>query len=168
MTSVPGAPVLTMSFDIEGRNFKASGEASGRIKRTLEQVGLDWNVVRRAAVVLYEAEMNIVIHAHRGVLRAEISPQKVVIVADDEGPGIPDVSLAMKRGFSTAPAEIREMGFGAGLGLPNIEKHSDQMSIETEVGRGTKVVAVIMVPGVAPDVTPPDVTPPGATQADAT
>jgi serine/threonine-protein kinase RsbT len=151
-----------MSFDIAGRNFKASGEASGRIKRTLEQVGLDWSVVRRAAVVLYEAEMNIVIHAHRGVLRAEITPQNVIVTADDEGPGIPDVSLAMKEGFSTASAEIREMGFGAGMGLPNIKKHSDHMSIETEVGKGTRVVAVILVPGGVPAVTRP-----GTTRADA-
>ncbi|MEW6032445.1 MAG: ATP-binding protein [Bacillota bacterium] len=135
-----------MSFSVEGRDFKASGEPSRRIKRTLEQIGLDWSVVRRASVVFYEAEMNIVIHARRGTLRAEISPGRVVMVAEDEGPGIPDVALAMREGFSTAPAEIREMGFGAGMGLPNIKKHSDSMEIETEVGKGTRVVAVINVP----------------------
>jgi len=139
--------VLTLSFDIEGRDFKASGGASSRIKRTLEQVGFDWIVIRRAAVVLYEAEMNIVIHARRGKLIAEISPSSVTITADDEGPGIPDISLAMKEGYSTAPEEIRLMGFGAGMGLPNIQKHSDRLDIKSEVGRGTRLVAVIEVPG---------------------
>ncbi len=138
-------PVLQMSFHVEGRDFKASGEASGRIKRTLEQVGFDWSLTRRAAVVLYEAEMNIVIHAWRGTLAVTISPEKVIIVADDEGPGIPDVALAMKEGFSTAPDEIREMGFGAGMGLPNILKHSDHMEITTEVGKGTRLEAVLLV-----------------------
>jgi serine/threonine-protein kinase RsbT len=142
----PTSPVLTLSFKIEGRDFKASGEASGRIKRTLEQVGLGWSIVRRAAVVLYEAEMNIVIHAWRGVLRADISPEQVIVFAEDEGPGIADVGLAMKEGFSTAPAEIREMGFGAGMGLPNIKKHSDHLEIKSVVGQGTNLTAVIIVP----------------------
>jgi len=146
MTPEPSSPVLSLSFNIEGRDFKASGEASGRIKRTLEQVGLDWNVIRRTAIVLYEAEMNIVIHAWRGVLKAEITPAKVTVVAEDEGPGIADISLAMTEGFSTAPAEIREMGFGAGLGLPNIKKHASQLDIQSEVGKGTRLVAVILVP----------------------
>lgn len=145
----PTSPVLTLSFKIEGRDFKASGEASARIKRTLEQVGLGWDVIRRAAIVLYEAEMNIVIHAWRGLLRADISPDRIVITAEDEGPGIADLSLAMKEGFSTAPAEIREMGFGAGLGLPNIKKHSDHLEIASEVGAGTRLTAIIIVPVAA-------------------
>jgi len=143
-------PVLSLSFNVEGRDFKASGEASNRIKRTLEHVGLDWNVIRRAAVVLYEAEMNIVVHAWRGVLRAEITPSRVTIIAEDEGPGIADIALAMTEGFSTAPAEIREMGFGAGMGLPNIKKHSDELHIDSEVGKGTRLVAVINVPQAQP------------------
>ncbi len=153
----PSSPVLTLSFNIEGRDFKASGEASGRIKRTLEQVGLDWSLVRRAAVVLYEAEMNIVIHARRGVLTAEIRPDQVIVTAEDEGPGIPDIPLAMTEGYSTAPAEIREMGFGAGMGLPNIKRHSDAMDIQTEVGKGTRLVAVIRVPaaGICGGLTTP-------------
>ncbi len=146
MTAEPSSPVLSLSFNIVGRDFKASGEASGRIKRTLEHVGLDWSVIRRTAVVLYEAEMNIVIHAWRGVLKAEITPAKVTVIAEDEGPGISDISLAMTEGFSTAPAEIREMGFGAGMGLPNIKKHSDQLDIQSEVGKGTRLIAVISVP----------------------
>jgi len=150
-SSGAGGHVLKLSFDIEGRDFKASGGASSRIKRTLEQIGLDWTVIRRAAVVLYEAEMNIVIHARRGKLIAEISPSSVTIIADDEGPGIPDVPLAMREGYSTAPEEIRLMGFGAGMGLPNIQKHSDRMEIETEVGKGTRLVAVIDVPNSGSD-----------------
>lgn len=148
MASKPerGTPALVMSFDIEGRDFKASGEASSRIKRTLEQVGLDWSVIRRAVVVSYEAEMNIVIHAKRGVLKAEIDPARVMVTAEDEGPGIPDVNLAMREGFSTAPAEIREMGFGSGMGLPNIKRNSDSLAVESEVGRGTRLVATIVVP----------------------
>lgn len=141
----PSQPVLTLSFNIEGRDFKASGEASSRIKRTLEQVGLDWGVIRRAAVVLYEAEMNIVIHAYRGVLTAEIRPDQVIITAEDEGPGIPDIPLAMTKGYSTAPEEIRLMGFGAGMGLPNIKRHSSRLDLTTKVGTGTRLVAVINV-----------------------
>lgn len=146
MSRETASRALTLSFDIQGRDFKASGEASSRIKRTLEQIGLDWSVIRRAAIVLYEAEMNIVIHAQRGKLTAEIRPTRVTIVADDEGPGIPDVALAMKEGFSTAPAEIREMGFGAGMGLPNIKNHSDDLDISSVMGKGTRLTAVIAVP----------------------
>ncbi len=152
MEPASSSPTLSLSFGIQGRDFKASGEPSGRIKRTMEQVGLDYSIIRRAAVVLYEAEMNIVIHAWRGVLSAEITPSRITVVAEDEGPGIPDISLAMTEGFSTAPAEIREMGFGAGMGLPNIKRHSDHLDIQSEVGKGTRLTATIDVPsaGIVP------------------
>jgi len=93
--------------------------------------------VRRVTVAAFEAEMNIVIHAHRGQLRISISPEKIVVVAEDEGPGIPNIELAMQEGYSTAPPRIREMGFGAGMGLPNIKRCADVLEIRSEVGRGT-------------------------------
>ncbi|MGI9950976.1 ATP-binding protein [Moorellaceae bacterium AZ2] len=103
----------------------------------MQQVGFPPELVRRVTVAAFEAEMNIVIHAHRGELRVSISPDKIVVVAEDEGPGIPDIELAMREGYSTAPPRIREMGFGAGMGLPNIKRCADALEIRSELGRGT-------------------------------
>ncbi|NPV69136.1 MAG: anti-sigma regulatory factor [Firmicutes bacterium] len=120
-------------------DFQSAGTGASRIKRTLQEIGLDHSIVRCCAVCAYEAEMNIVIHAWRGILRARISPEAVEIVAEDEGPGIRDIVLAMQEGYSTAPPHIREMGFGAGMGLPNMKRCSDEMSVESEPGIGTTV-----------------------------
>lgn len=139
-----GTPArLRLEFEVVGRDFAAAGNAATRIKRALEHVGFSARAVRRASITAYEAEMNIVIHARRGFLRACITPEAVAITASDEGPGIPDIELAMQEGYSTAPEDIREMGFGAGLGLPNMRKCSDRFTIESEVGRGTTVRAII-------------------------
>ncbi|MDI3534084.1 MAG: hypothetical protein PWQ82_449 [Thermosediminibacterales bacterium] len=135
--------LLKMSFDIEGNNFNAAGAASSEIKRKLKQIGLNSDVVRRAAVSAYEAEMNIVIHAYKGVLTVTVSPGEINILAEDEGPGIADIELAMKEGYSTASDDVREMGFGAGMGLPNMKKCSDKFEIKTELGVGTKVSMTI-------------------------
>lgn len=143
MTSADDSGALTLVCDVAGRDFFAAGEAAARIKRTLQQIGMGPGVVRRATIVAYEAEMNIVIHARHGTLTAIIRPDRVELVAADEGPGIPDVDLAMTEGFSTAPDEIRELGFGAGMGLPNIQRNSDQLKIDTVVGHGTTVTAII-------------------------
>nr|WP_297198927.1 ATP-binding protein [Thermanaeromonas sp.] len=103
----------------------------------MQQVGFPPELVRRVTIAAFEAEMNIIIHAYRGELKVDILPEKIVVIAEDEGPGIPDIELAMQEGYSTAPPEVREMGFGAGMGLPNIKRCSDRLEIKSEVGRGT-------------------------------
>ncbi|MEW6244238.1 MAG: anti-sigma regulatory factor [Bacillota bacterium] len=136
---------LCMKFHIRGMDFASGGEASARIRGVCVQLGLPASVTRRVAIVTYEAEMNIVIHAIRGTLQATITPEQVEIEAVDQGPGIPDIDRAMEEGFSTAPPSVREMGFGAGMGLPNIKAHSDALTIESVVGVGTRVHSVILV-----------------------
>jgi len=135
--------ILTLEFPVLGGDFALAGMASSNIKKALQQLGISIDVLRRVAVVTYEAEMNIVIHAYRGVLRVKVTPEYIEIIAEDEGPGIPDIELAMQPGYSTAPDNIREMGFGAGMGLPNIKNSSDELKIESEVGKGTKVYSKI-------------------------
>jgi anti-sigma regulatory factor (Ser/Thr protein kinase) len=140
------AGVFTLEFSVNGMDFAAAGDVASTIKRTLQQLGLDPSVVRRAAVAAFEAETNIVIHAYRGSMRLNVSTRGVEIVAEDEGPGIADIDLAMQDGFSTAPQHVREMGFGAGMGLPNIKRCSDELEIESTVGVGTKLRAFISSP----------------------
>lgn len=134
---------VQLKWEVRGRDFSSAGEAASRLKQALRKVGMDPEVTRRAAIATYEAEMNIVIHAYRGTITASISPGEVLVVADDEGPGIPDIELAMQEGYSTAPEEIREMGFGAGMGLPNIKRCCDDLEIRSEVGKGTTVIMAI-------------------------
>lgn len=135
--------LLELVCQVKGGDFLAAGSAAARIKNVLRQLGLSPEVVRRASIVAYEAEMNIVIHAYSGTLKATIEPGRVVLVAEDEGPGIEDIELAMQEGYSTAPERIREMGFGAGMGLPNMKKFSDRLTIDSTVGKGTTVEAII-------------------------
>lgn len=144
MEGKPDQEYFIVKVPVKSMDFRAAGEGASRIKQTLKQIGFDPEAVRRAAIASYEVEMNIVIHTQGGLLEARFSPEKIELVATDRGPGIPDVSLAMKEGYSTAPNSIREMGFGAGMGLPNINKCADEMKIETEVGRGTTVRIIIL------------------------
>ena len=130
---------MKFEYNVEGGDFLNAGNASGNIKKVLKRLNVDTSVLKRVVVALYEAEVNIVAHAYRGKITAEISPQKIEIVLDDEGPGIPDIGLAMQQGYSTASTKVREMGFGAGMGLPNIKANVDDMKIETVVGKGTKL-----------------------------
>ena len=130
---------FSQSFTIEGRNFFNAGKASTEIKSLLKQLGIDAMIIRRVAIATYEAEMNVVMYAQQAVLTFEVTPQAIRIVVDDRGPGIPDINLAMREGYSTATAEMREMGFGAGMGLPNIKKNADELKIESAVGKGTKL-----------------------------
>lgn len=130
---------MKFEYHVEGGDFLNAGNASGNIKKVLKKLNVNTSVLKRVVVALYEAEVNIVAHAYRGTITADISPQKIEIVLDDEGPGIPDVGLAMQQGYSTASTKVREMGFGAGMGLPNIKANVDDMKIETEVGKGTKL-----------------------------
>ena len=122
---------------MEGGDFTAAGNASSQIKKMLKQLNVDPRVVKRVVIALYEAEVDIVAHAYRGVITAEILPSGVRLKLADEGPGIPDIEQAMTPGFSTASAQVREMGFGAGMGLPNISENADEFRIESEVGKGT-------------------------------
>lgn len=130
-------------YVIKGDSFLEVGEASTRLKATLKMLGIPSDVSRRAAVVVYEAEMNVVIHAGGGLIRASIYPDCLKIEAIDEGPGIPDLDLAMQEGYSTASDRIRELGFGAGMGLPNIKRNSDELSIDTAAGEGTRLSATL-------------------------
>jgi serine/threonine-protein kinase RsbT len=136
------APVC-QEYRIEGNDYMDAGAASNNIKNTLKMLGLSSDICRRAAVVTYEAEMNLVIHAGGGTLKAVIYEDHVELYAIDEGPGIPDVGKAMTEGYTTASDAAREMGFGAGMGLPNIKKNSDEFELKTEVGKGTTIKSTI-------------------------
>lgn len=133
------SPSLQLEFHVEAGDFEAAGKASNEIKETLKMLGIASDICRRAAIVTYEAEMNLVIHGGGGLLRVLISDEGIEIEALDEGPGIADVSLALQEGYSTASDDIREMGFGAGMGLPNIKRNSDDLEIETALGKGTRL-----------------------------
>lgn len=133
-----------VEFTVRGDDFLAAGEASNQIKETLIMLGIPSPISRRASIITYEAEMNLVIHSGGGSLRAIITREKLTIQAKDEGPGIPDLHLAMREGFSTASDRVREMGFGAGMGLPNIKRNSDSLEIESEIGKGTTLTATIL------------------------
>ncbi len=130
---------LRFEFGVQGGDFTAAGEASSRVKKILQQIGVNPTVVRRVAVACYEAEMNVVIHAYRGSVTLEADVDRVRVTVEDEGPGINDVNKAMLPGFSTAPDSVREMGFGAGMGLPNMKTCSSEMDITTRLGVGTTV-----------------------------
>ena len=130
-------------FPIFSRNFDKAGESSTEIKAILKSFNLDPDLIRRAVVVTFEAEMNMVMYANRGELRLLITDEDIQIHATDEGPGIPDIEMAMQEGYSTATDEMREMGFGFGMGLPNIKKNSDSLKVESQVGKGTSLSARI-------------------------
>jgi len=137
------APVC-MEYRIEGNDYMEAGAASNNIKNTLKMLGIRSDICRRAAVITYEAEMNLVIHADGGILKAVISEDRLVISAEDNGPGIPDIEKAMTAGYSTASDQAREMGFGAGMGLPNIKRNSDIFEIESVPGKGTKLTSTLL------------------------
>jgi serine/threonine-protein kinase RsbT len=136
---------FSQSFIIEGKNFYDAGKASTEIKSILKQLAIDSTVIRRVAIATYEAEMNVVMYAQQGTLTFEVTPHAIKVEVNDRGPGIPDIELALKEGYSTATDEMREMGFGAGMGLPNIKKNSDEFRIESTVGKGTKVEFTVFI-----------------------
>lgn len=136
-------PRLILQFPINQEDFNMAGEAASRTKKALQQLGLNQAVVKNVAIIVYEAAMNIVIHANHGEITVIIVPEYVSVVAEDDGDGIPNVELAMQEGYSTAPQEVREMGFGAGMGLPNIKHCSDALDIDTHLGSGTTLKATI-------------------------
>jgi anti-sigma regulatory factor (Ser/Thr protein kinase) len=141
------AGAVRRAFVVRGRDFSGGGRASTAIKDLLKAMGVPPDIVRRVAIAAYEAEMNVVLYADRGLLTVDVTPARVVVTCDDRGPGIADVGLAMQEGWSTATPEMREMGFGAGMGLPNIARNSDRFEIRSEVGRGTRLVIEVALPG---------------------
>ena len=126
-------------FDIDGSDFSSAGEASVMVKKKLRQLGYHPEVIRKVSIAMYEGEINMVIHANGGTADVEVSDEEITIVLSDSGPGIPDVELAMKAGYSTAKDNIRNLGFGAGMGLPNMIKYTDDLHIDTVLGAGTTV-----------------------------
>ena len=136
---------IHLHYDVSGDDFTRAGEASGAVKKRLKALGYNTDAIRRVAIAMYEAEINMVIHAEGGFTDIDIYPDRVEILLSDKGPGIPDVDKAMQEGFSTAPDNVRNLGFGAGMGLPNIKKYTNDMKIETELGVGTKLYLTVNV-----------------------
>ena len=130
---------IKFHFDVDGENFSSAGEASVVVKKKLRQLGFPPDVIRKVSIAMYEGEINMVIHADGGTADVEVLDDEIVIVLSDKGPGIPNVELAMQEGYSTARENIRSLGFGAGMGLPNMKKYTDYMAIDTEVGVGTTI-----------------------------
>jgi len=130
---------MNFRYNIEGGNFSKAGAASSAVKKILKKLNVDGRLIKKIVVSLYEAEVNVVAHAYEGTMNVEIQPDRIVVRLVDRGPGISDISQAMQKGFSTASPAVREMGFGAGMGLPNIEKNSDELHITSTVDVGTEV-----------------------------
>lgn len=130
---------IKFHFNVDGANFISAGEASVNVKKLLRQVGIAPDIIKRVSIAMYEGEINMVIHANGGTADVYVYPEKITIILEDVGPGIPDIDKAMQEGFSTAQDNVRSLGFGAGMGLPNMKKYTDMMKIESEVGKGTKV-----------------------------
>ncbi|MEG7531742.1 MAG: ATP-binding protein [Hungatella sp.] len=131
--------MITLTYPISPDDFTRAGEASSDVKSKLKKMGVTPEAIRKVAIAMYEGEINMVIHADGGEIVVQISPEWIRMTLADHGPGIPDVDLAMQAGYSTAPDEVRSLGFGAGMGLPNMKKYTDEMEIETQLGVGTTI-----------------------------
>jgi len=138
-----GEQEIILEFELKALTFDVAGEAASKTKRVLQQIGIRGDVIRRIAISAYEGEMNTIIHSCGGVMQVMIYRDRTEISFEDNGPGIADISLAMKEGYSTAPDFVREMGFGAGMGLPNMKRNADEFDIQSEVGIGTKIMMTI-------------------------
>jgi len=136
---------LHLQYHVNGDDFTSAGEVSSEIKQTLRRLGISPDIVRRCSICMYEGEMNLVIHASGGVAEAIIGDRDITLILRDNGPGIPDLEQAMQEGFSTAGQGVRELGFGAGMGLPNMKRYSDEMRVDTEIGKGTTVTMKIFL-----------------------
>jgi anti-sigma regulatory factor (Ser/Thr protein kinase) len=134
---------MKFEYRIEGGDFVRAGHASSEVKKILNQLNIDPVIVRRIAVAMYEGEVNVVAHAYRGIIKVKINPERILVTIHDEGPGIADIDRAMQEGYSTASDKVREMGFGAGMGLSNMKKNSDQLVINSEINKGTVVEMTI-------------------------
>ena len=136
---------LTFNYDIDGDDFALAGEASSDVKRTLKKLGLDAELVRRVTICMYEGEINMVIHARGGSAQVDLDEKRIKIMLKDRGPGIADVGLAMTEGFSTADDKARNLGFGAGMGLPNMKRYADEIFVESVPGEGATVTMTINI-----------------------
>ncbi len=130
---------MKFEYEVKGGDFSNAGTASSNVKKILRQLNVDGKLIKRTVVALYEAEVNIVAHAFKGVITVDVDTSRIDIILDDSGPGIEDIDKAMEAGYSTASEKVREMGFGAGMGLSNIRKNTDEFSIESKVGEGTRL-----------------------------
>ena len=134
---------LTFRFDVDGEDFTSAGQASVQVKKNLRRLGIPPEIIRQVSIAMYEGEINMVIHADGGDADVTVTDEDIIIVLADKGPGIPDVDLAMQEGYSTAREHIRSLGFGAGMGLPNMKKYTDTMKIDTELGVGTTITMTV-------------------------
>jgi serine/threonine-protein kinase RsbT len=139
--------LLQQEFAIQGGDFVNAGESSLIIRNTLREIGIDSDIIRRIAIAAYEAEMNVVMYAERGIMRIDVYRDRILLTIDDKGPGIENIDLAMQPGYSTATEEMREMGFGAGMGLPNMKKNADTFKITSRVGTGTRLEIKMLLDG---------------------
>ena len=137
---------IELKYEVSTEDFTRAGEASSDVKKKLRQMGVPPEAIRKVAIAMYEGEINMVIHANGGTITVLIDSECIDMTLDDRGPGIPDVEKAMQAGYSTAPDNVRNLGFGAGMGLPNMKKYSDEMTVETKLGVGTKVNMKVYIP----------------------
>ena len=138
---------IKLEYPVSGEDFTRAGEASSSLKKVLRQIGASPEVTRKVSIAMYEGEINMVIHANGGMITVYITPTEIKMILKDQGPGIPDIEKAMQAGYSTARDDIRTLGFGAGMGLPNMKKYTDDMHIETELGVGTTVTMAVNLTG---------------------
>ncbi len=134
---------LVFHFDVDGEDFTSAGQASVQVKKNLRRLGISPEIIRQVSIAMYEGEINMVIHAHGGSADVVVSEDKIEIILADKGPGIADIELAMQEGYSTAPDSVRSLGFGAGMGLPNMKRYTDEMTIDSVVGEGTTIKMVV-------------------------
>ncbi len=137
--------LLNFHFEVDGQDFTSAGQASIQIKKNLRRLGLSPEIIRRVSIAMYEGEINMVIHAGGGVADVNITEEAITIILTDKGPGIKDINQAMQEGYSTAPDNIRSLGFGAGMGLPNMKRYTDSMVIDSKVGEGTTITMKVML-----------------------
>lgn len=137
--------VMVLTYDVSKEDFTRAGEASADVKKKLKQLAVPPEAIRKVSIALYEGEINMVIHANGGKITVELTPEKIIMILADKGPGIPDIDKAMQAGYSTAPDDVRALGFGAGMGLPNMKKNTDSMKIDTRLGEGTTVTMEVNI-----------------------
>ena len=137
--------LMELNYTVSNEDFTRAGEASSDVKKKLKQLGVSPDAIRKLAIALYEGEINMIIHDYGGKIKVTISENEITLILADKGPGIADIDKAMQAGYSTAPDKVRSLGFGAGMGLPNMKKNSDKMDIQTEIGVGTTVTMVINI-----------------------
>ncbi len=134
---------LIFHFDVDGEDFTSAGQASVEVKRNLRRLGLDPEIIRKVGIAMYEGEINMVIHAHGGKADVKVYDDRIEIILSDDGPGISNLDMAMQEGYSTAGDKIRSLGFGAGMGLPNMKRYTDEMTVKSEPGQGTEITMVV-------------------------